>query len=179
VVAFTGHTVVAADVTPEWIAERIPAGDLGAPAAPPFLMALAERTGRLVGATDALLLAPAITSPAERAAAVAGLTLSTDHGHPRIARALQYRTNVHAYVDIHGAVVVIGQGLADRLECAIELPDEARNQGHGRHLARAARALIPPTTSVWAQITPGNAASLRTFLAGGYKPAGSETLLIR
>jgi hypothetical protein len=42
----------------------------------------------------------------------------------------------------------------------------------------AARALIPAGTSIWAQVTPGNAASLRAFLAAGYQPVGSEALLV-
>src|SRR5947199_219730 len=63
-------------------------------------------------------------------------------------------------------------------ESCVEVPPNARHQGHGRRLALAARALIPPTNSIWAQITPGNAASLRAFLAAGYQPVGSEALLL-
>lgn len=179
VVAFTGHIVIAADVSREWVAERVPAGDLAAPTNPPFLTALAELTGRRVSSIDAMLLAPAITDPAERAAAINGLTVLSDHAHPRVERALAYRTDVRVYGDSHGSVVITGHGLAGRLECAIELPDDLRGQGHGRRLARAARALIPPDASIWAQITPGNAASLRTFLAAGYHPVGSEALLVK
>jgi hypothetical protein len=179
VVAFTGHIVIAADVSPEWVAERVPAGDLAAPTNPPFLTALAELTGRHVSSIDAMLLAPAITDPAKRAAAIKGLTVLSDHEHPRVERALEYRTDVRVYGDVHGSVVITGHGLANRLECAIELPDDIRGLGHGRRLARAVRALIPPDASIWAQITPGNAASLRTFLAAGYHPVGSEALLVR
>lgn len=177
VVAFTGHTVIAADVSAEWVAERIPEGDLGAPVGPAFLQVLAERTGRRAGATDAMLLATALTDPASRTAAIAGLTPLDDHDHPRVERALQHRDDVQVYGDEYGAVVITGRGLAGRLECAIELPDEIRGRGHGRRLARAARALIPADASIWAQVTPGNAASLRAFLAAGYHPIGSETLL--
>ena len=179
VVAFTGHIVIAADISPSWVAERIPPGDLTSPTNPPFLTALAELTGRRVSSNDAMLLAPAITNPAKRAAAIKDLAVLTDHSHPRVQRALEYRSDVHVYGDVHGGVLIIGRGLADRLECAIELPDTHHNQGHGRHLARAARALIPPNTAIWAQITPGNAASLRAFLAAAYKPVGSEALLVR
>ncbi|MFI5691648.1 GNAT family N-acetyltransferase [Kribbella sp. NPDC051586] len=179
VVAFTGHIVIAADVSPEWVAEQVPAGDLAAPTNPPFLTALADLTERHVSSNDAMLLAPAITDPAERAAAIEGLTVRTDHDHPRVERALECRTDVQVYGDLHGSVVIIGHGLAGRLECAIELPDQIHGQGQGRRLARAARALIPPGSSIWAQITPGNAASLRAFLAAGYKPVGSEALLVK
>ncbi|MFD3404721.1 GNAT family N-acetyltransferase [Kribbella sp. NPDC058693] len=179
VVAFTGHIVIAADVSASWVAERLPAGDLAAPTNPPFLTALAELTGRHVSSNDAMLVAPAITDPAKRAAAIKDLTVLTDHDHPRVQRALEYRTDVYVYGDVHGGLVITGHGLAGRIECAIELPDAHHNQGLGRHLARAARALIPPNSSIWAQITPGNAASLRAFLAAGYKPVGSEALLVK
>ncbi|RZT14906.1 hypothetical protein EV649_5686 [Kribbella sp. VKM Ac-2569] len=175
VVAFTGHIVIAADVDPAWVAERVPDGDPFAPTNPPFLAALEEFTDRQVNAIDAMLLAPALTDPA----AVAGLTELTDHNHPRVEHALRYRDDVRVYGDAHGGLVVIGRGLAGRLECAIEVPPDARGQGNGRRLALAARALIPPDASIWAQITPGNAASLRTFLAVGYKPVGSEALLVK
>lgn len=177
VLAFTGHSVIAADVDPAWVAERVPPGDLSAPTNPPFLSALEQTTGRWVNGIDAMLLAPALTDPAERAEATAGLTELTDHDHPRVHRALRYRDDVRVYVDQHGGLVLTGRGLASRLECAIEVPDDSRGKGHGRRLALAARALIPPSAHIWAQITPGNAASLRTFLAATYKPVGSEALL--
>jgi RimJ/RimL family protein N-acetyltransferase len=65
------------------------------------------------------------------------------------------------------------------MECALEVPEDARGKGHGRRLARAALALVAPGSHVWAQVTPGNAASLRAFLAAGYHPVGSEALLAR
>jgi GNAT superfamily N-acetyltransferase len=179
VVAFTGHIVIAADVDPAWVAERVPDGDLSAPTNPPFLAALEEFTGRRVSAIDAMLLAHALVDPAERSAATAGLTELTDLDHPRVERAWRYRDDVQVYGDAHGGLVVIGRGLAGRLECAIEVPPDARGHGYGRRLALSARALIPPDAAIWAQITPGNAASLRTFLAVDYKPVGSEALLVK
>ena len=179
VVAFTAHIVIAADVTPAWVADRIPPGDLSAPTNPPVLSALEQATGRRVNALDAMLLAPALTEPADRAAAITGLTELTDHDHPRVERAWRYRDDVRVYGDQYGGLVLTGRGLADRLECAIEVPEDARGKGHGRHLATAARALIPADAHIWAQVTPGNAASFRTFLAAGYKPVGSEALLVK
>lgn len=179
VVSFTGHIVIAADVDPAWVAERVPDGDLSAPTNPPFLSALEEHTGRHVNGIDAMLLAPAVTDPDERSTATAGLTELENHDHPRVERARRYRDDVRVYGDPHGGLVLTGRGLAERLECAIEVPPATRNQGHGRRLARAARALVPHGTTVWAQVTPGNAASLRTFLAAGYQPIGSEALLFK
>ncbi|MGW6282003.1 GNAT family N-acetyltransferase [Kribbella sp. NPDC055071] len=183
VIAFTGHIVIAADVDAAWVAEHLPPDDLAAPTNPPFLTALEQATDRRVSSLDAMLLAPALTNSADRTAETAGLTELTDLAHHhRVARALQYRDDVHVYgadQDPSSGFVVIGRGLAGRLEVAIEVPDHSKGQGHGRRLAMAARALIPPETHIWAQITPGNAASLRAFLAAGYAPVGSEALLIK
>jgi hypothetical protein len=179
VVALTAHIVIAADVDPGWVAERIPPGDLSAPLNPPFLSALEQATGRRVNAIDVMLLAPALRAPAERHAATADLTELTDHDHPRVRRAWQYRDDVRVYGDPDGGLVLTGRGLAGRLECALEVPDGARGKGHGRRLARVARALVPADSHLWAQVTPGNAASLRAFLAAGYNPVGSEALLVR
>src|SRR5262249_59851631 len=112
-------------------------------------------------------------------AATSGLTDLTDHDHPRVERAWRYRDDVRVYTDEYGGLVLTGRGLADRLECAVEVPEDARGKGHGRRLAHAARALIPPDAHIWAQVTPGNAASLRAFLAAGYTPVGSEVLLVK
>lgn len=180
VVALTAHIVIAADVSPAWVAGLIPDGNLSAPLNPPFLYALEQLTGRRVSAIDQMLLAPALTDPAERAAAVEGLTEVTERGHPRIERAWRYRDDVRAYAHHpSGGLVLTGRGLAGRLEVALEVPSSAQGNGHGRDLARAARALIPPNAHIWAQVSPGNAASTRTFLAADYRPVGSEALLMK
>ncbi|NGN62857.1 GNAT family N-acetyltransferase, partial [Streptomyces sp. A7024] len=49
--------------------------------------------------------------------------------------------------------------------------------GLGRRLAAAARRLVPDGAPLWAQIAPGNAASVRAFLAAGFRPVGAEALL--
>ncbi|ADB29269.1 GCN5-related N-acetyltransferase [Kribbella flavida DSM 17836] len=179
VLGLTGHLVVAADVAGEWFAQHLDADDLAAPLNPPFLYALEQLTGREVNGIDALLLAPAITDPAERAPLTADLEPFTDESHPRIRRARRYRDQVRAFTDPRGGLVLTGLGVAGRQEVAIEIPESSRGRGLGRHLARTARALVPPGTHLWAQVTPGNAASLRTFLAAGYTPVGSEALLVR
>jgi L-amino acid N-acyltransferase YncA len=56
--------------------------------------------------------------------------------------------------------------------------EAARGRGLGRRLATAARVLVPDGRPVWAQIAPGNAASVRAFLAAGYAPVGAEALLV-
>jgi hypothetical protein len=176
VVAFPGHIVVAADVAPEWVARRCPDGDLSAPLNPPFLHALESRLGRRVNSVDMLLLA----EPRPLSAGVepaAGLRAVDDADHPRVRRAHRYRDDVRVW-EADGAVLVIGRGLCGRWEAAIEVPAAQRDAGVGRRLAAAARALAPEGRPIWAQVAPGNAASVRAFLAAGYRPVGAEALLV-
>jgi hypothetical protein len=179
VIGLTAHIVVAADVDPAWFAEQLDLDDIAAPLNPPFLYALEQLTGREVNGIDAMLVAPALTEPAERVELTNDLTEIRDLDRPRIRRAQRYRDDVRAYTDPYGGLVLTGLGLAGRQECALEVPEDSRGKGHGRRLARAARALVAPGTHIWAQVTPGNAASLRAFLAAGYLPVGSEALLVR
>jgi L-amino acid N-acyltransferase YncA len=60
----------------------------------------------------------------------------------------------------------------------VELDEARRGRGLGRALAAAARHLVPGGAPLWAQITPGNAASVRAFLAAGYQPVGAEVLFL-
>jgi hypothetical protein len=45
-------------------------------------------------------------------------------------------------------------------------------------LGFAARHLVPHGELVWAQVAPGNAASVRAILAAGFAPVGAEALLV-
>ncbi len=74
-------------------------------------------------------------------------------------------------------MVLVGRGFAGRWEAAFEVDPGERGHGLGRALAGAARHLVPQGEPVWAQVSPGNAASLRATLAAGYRPVGSEVLL--
>jgi hypothetical protein len=171
VIAFTAHSVVFANVTAEWVRARIPAGDLSAPLRPQFLQALAGRLGRQAASTDMLTVAAARPGPPELP-----LTQVDDSDHPRVRRARRYRDDLAIWVG-DGAVVLIGRGVAGRWEVAVEVDPGRRNGGVGRCAARAARHLVPAGEPLWAQISPGNAASVRAFLAAGFVPVGSEALL--
>ncbi len=41
----------------------------------------------------------------------------------------------------------------------------------------AARHLVPASASLWAQVAPASAASVRALLAAGYRPVGAEAHL--
>jgi hypothetical protein len=171
VVALTGHSVVFTDAEPGWVRARLPAGDLSAPLSPAFLAALAAHTGREAHGTDMLACAPALPGPPP-----IELFGQADPAHPRISRALRYRDDVRAW-QAAGGVVLIGRGLAGRWEAAVEVDDGQHGRGLGRSLAAAARHLVPDSAPLWAQIAPGNAASVRAFLAAGFRPVGAEALL--
>jgi len=172
VVAFTGRVLVAADVPPEWVRAQLPDGDLCAPLNPPFLAALSARTGRRVNNIDMVMLAPKRSGPPP-----VDVRLVEDADHPRVRRAHRYRDDVRVYL-ADGGVLILGRGLAGRWEAAVEVDPYCQGQGLGRALAAAARHLVPDNRPVWAQIAPGNAASVRAFLAAGYSPIGAEALLV-
>jgi RimJ/RimL family protein N-acetyltransferase len=100
--------------------------------------------------------------------------------HPRVARALRYRRDVRAYETPDGrGVVVLGRGITGRWEIAFEVDPAAQGTGLGRALAAAGVRLLPEGTPVWAQVAPGNAASMRAVLGAGFRPVGAEILFVR
>jgi len=176
VIAFTAHTVVFADVDPDEPSLRgeLPPEDLSAPLNPPFLTALCALTGRHVNNIDLLTVAGSLPGPPP----LPGLLETEDHAHPRIVRALLHRDEVRAWT-VPGGTVLVGRGVAGRWEMAVEVDDDARGRGLGRRLALAARHLVPAGEPLWAQVAPGNAASVRALLAAGFAPMGAEALLVR
>ncbi|MCN9240220.1 GNAT family N-acetyltransferase [Streptomyces sp. RY43-2] len=173
VLALTAHTVVFTDEDPRWVRKSLGSLDCDALAAsmnPLFLAAFIERTGRAHDTTDVLTVAAPL--PGEPPLA---LREFDDPEHPRVVRARTRRDDVRVWA-ADGGVLVLGRGVAGRLEAAVEVAEGARHRGLGRALASAARQLA--TEPVWAQIAPGNARSLRAFQAAGYRPVGAEALLM-
>lgn len=174
VLAFTAHSVVFTDEDPAWVRATLaatPGDPLAATMNPYFLGALLARTGRHMNTIDLLTVASALPGDPD-----IGLREIEDPEHPRVARAMKYRDEVRVWA-ADGGVLILGRGVAGRWETAIEVAEEARGRRLGERLARAARQLVPDTV-VWAQQSPGNARSVRTFQAAGYRPVGSEALLI-
>ena len=171
VISFTAHAVVFANADPAWIRSKLAPGDLSAPLRPAFLAALAAVTGREPQSTDILSVASARSGRPD-------FTLSAIPAarHPRVERAMRYRDDVRVW-QAPGGIVLLGRGVAGRWEVAVEVDPGHRGKGLGRALAAAARHLVPDRAPLWAQISPGNAASVRAFLAAGYRPVGSEALL--
>ena len=176
VLAFTAHHVVAAGVDPALVAARLPEGDLTAPMSPGFLGWLGEQLGSLPGSLDVVLAARGLGGepPLELGAGV------DPDRHPRAARASRYRGDLEVWTSPDGAgVLVLGRGLAGRREVSFEVDPGRRNRGLGRLLVAAARHLTPPGEPLFAQVAPGNAASLRVVQAAGFRPIGAEVLFHR
>jgi GNAT superfamily N-acetyltransferase len=171
VIAFTAHTVIFTSADPGWVSGQLPAGSLSAPLSSRFLCALGQRTGRVCHTVDVLCVTGPLPGPPD-------VSLSPDEprGHARVSRALRYRDDVRVW-QAAGGIVLLGRGVAGRWEVAIEVDADHRGKGLGRQLAVAARHLVPADAPLWAQVAPGNAASLRAFLAADYRPVGAEALL--
>jgi len=95
--------------------------------------------------------------------------------HPRVRRARVWRTGIRVHGDERG-LVTIARGLAGRTELSVELTG-AGEWGTGRALIRDALGLVALDEPVFAAVAPGNARSLRAFLAVGFVPLGSEVLI--
>ena len=166
-VEFTGHSFVLTDRDHDHVLARGADGFGGAPH-PDLLRWLAGPDG-WIGSHDAVLVARG----------TGGGHLAERHDldeHPRVVRSRRHRRDVDVYGDRTG-VVTIGRGLVGRLEVSIEVFDGA-TAGAGRRLIIEALGRVPAGEVVFAQVAPGNAASLRAFLSCDFAPIGAETLLL-
>jgi hypothetical protein len=166
-VAFTGHAVVATDLPPDEVHARKPDG-YGGSLAPDFLRWLAGPTGD-IGVVDAILVG--------RGRGGHRLPPRPDLAdHPRVRYAMSIRSQVRVFGDERG-VVTLGSGLAGRPELSIETAPGVEGRGLGRALLVDALSLVPAGAPVFAAVSPGNARSLRAFLAVGFTPIGSEVMI--
>jgi GNAT superfamily N-acetyltransferase len=172
IVAFSAHSVLSADIDPALVRRALPGDDPGGPMSAPFVTWVAERIGAEAGSLDVLLVADQARSGTE--------LVAVEADHPRVARAQTYRDDVSTWTDTdRTGLAILGRGLAGRLEISVEVEPQHRGTGRGRLLAAAARALVPAGEHLFAQVAPGNVASLRAFLAAGYRPIGAEVLFLR
>jgi hypothetical protein len=170
VVGFTSHHVIATAAPDAWVREQLPDGDLLGPMSPRFLAALAERLGLRDDGLDVLLAAEGLPG-------TAALSEAGRDAHPRVARAKAHRSGIRVFEDAQGAtLLILGYGLAGRIEVACEVQESRRNRGLATQALTEARHLVAPGQILFAQTAPGNAASLRSLLAAGFSPIGSEVL---
>ena len=169
VVAFTGHAMVLTgrDPSDEVFSGVDAFGGVGHPG---FVIALAGDS--TIGSHDVVLVRPG-------GASADPLPETHRHDdHPRVVRARRHRRNVTVLGDATG-LVTIGAGLAGRTEISVEVDVEVAGAmtGAGRRLILGGLATLPMAELVFAQVAPGNAASLRAFLACGFRPIGSEIII--
>jgi RimJ/RimL family protein N-acetyltransferase len=175
IVGLTGHFMLAADIDPDEVAARVPPGDLSLPMSAATLSWLAQRLQSTPATFDALLCR---TGSGE--GAPEWLREIDGHDHPRVERASRYRHEMRVFVaDDDAAVLVVGRGVCDRWEFGFEVMPGARGRGLGRKVARVAADLVPAGEPLWAQVAPGNAASLRALGAAGFVPVAAEVLFPR
>ncbi len=163
VLSFTGHAYLATALPPSAF-DGCPLDGFGAALEPSVLLRLAGRAGE-VGVIDATLVA--------RGVGGGSLPPRPDlGGHPRVQHARMLRGDVRVFGDDRG-LVTLGRGHAGRTEMSVETFDGG-DRGHGRDLIVAALGQVPAGEPVFAAVSPGNARSVRAFLAVGFVPLGSE-----
>jgi hypothetical protein len=167
IVALTGHAFIAADLDASDL-DGIELDGFGAALAPAAILHVAGE-GR-IGVNDVTLVAQGTGRGTS-----APITTAWDD-HPRVRYARQLRSNVVVRGDDRGFVTV-SEGLAGRTEMSIELADPAGSSGIGRRLIVDAVGGVPEGDYVFAAVSPGNARSLRSFLAAGFVPIGSEVII--
>jgi GNAT superfamily N-acetyltransferase len=166
VVSFTAHAVIATAHDPDDLAD-LGLDGYGGALAPRALLRLAA--GRQIGLIDVTLCARGLGGgelPESRQWA----------DHSRVAYARSLRSDVTVHGDERG-FVTLASGLGGRREMSIETVPALHGSGTGRALIREARALVPVDEWVFAAVSPGNARSLRAFLAQDFVPIGSEVHL--
>ena len=173
VYSFTAHLVVATDVAAGEVHAVAPADDFGAWGG--VASWLAARLGARPFSGDVLLYGVGTGG-----APPLPLEDVDGYSHPRVERAARYRDDLRVFATPdRSGVLVLGRGVGGRHEMAFEVEPEARGRGLGRRLAACALALAPAGEAVWAQVHPGNAASLRALWAAGFVPVGAEVLFPR
>jgi hypothetical protein len=174
VLGFSAHLVIAADIDNTWVFDWFKPGDFSSWLAPGTMMWLASEVGATPRPQDALFC-----RISDGTGVPDWLHSAPSLEHPRVQRSTQYRSDDAVFATDDGAgVLIIGRGVAGRWELGFEVDSDARGSGLGRRLAAAAAHIVPAGEAVWAQVAPGNASSMRSIIAAGYQPIGSEVLFV-
>lgn len=169
IVALTGHAYLCTDQEPSTLGD-LGLDGFGAALDPRAVLRVAD--GGTVGVNDVILVIQGTGGGVDLAPTAAW------DDHHRVAHARSLRTEVAVYGDGRG-FVTIARGLAGRWELSIEVADPGAEPGQGRRLLDRARGAVEPGGWLFAAVSPGNARSLRSFLAAGFTPIGSEVIIQR
>jgi hypothetical protein len=166
-VSFTGHAVIASDLPGERL-RSLGADGFGGASRPEVLLAVAGPGGE-VGTVDVTLVG--------RGAGASGALQETDalDAHPRVRHARRIRDDVRVYADERG-LVTLARGLAGRPELSLELAGDRQGRRLGRSLLQDGVGLLPEGAPVFAGVAPGNARSLRKFIAACYAVLCSQSI---
>lgn len=166
-VSFTGNAVLATALA-ETDFDDLALDGFGGALQPGVLLRLAGPHGE-VGVIDATLVGQGLGG--------GRLPVRADlDNHPRVRHALVLRNAVRVHGDERG-LVTLAEGLAGRLELSVEVETERQGFGVGAELILEGLRLAPAGAPVFAAVSPGNARSLRAFLALGFQPLGSEVII--
>jgi hypothetical protein len=177
-VSFTGHAFLASRLSADDIADLAPDG-FGSVLHPSVLLRMAGERGDIaVGVIDVTLVAPGTGGDGAGSGTMGGgmQGRSDLDEHPRVQHARSLRSDVEVFGDESG-LVTIARGLAGRREMSIELFDTSKSRGEGRRLIESTLGIVGSGEPVFAGVSPGNARSLRAFLACGFTPIGSEVIV--
>jgi hypothetical protein len=165
---FTGHAVLATSPSGSDLAGLALDG-VGAALQPAVLRQLTGVHGTIEG-VDATLVAHGNGG--------GQLPMRPDlEDHPRVLHAESWRQHVRVHGDEQG-LVTLAKGLGrDGSSLSVEAFHLAAAYGHV--LVQAAFRLVPVGEPVFAAVSPGNARSFRVFIAAGFRPIGSEVLIVR
>lgn len=178
VVALTGHAYLCTDQRAEDFADLAIDG-FGRALSPESLLRLADGGG--IGVNDVILVASGLRSDDGGEAGGSGLELPVTtrwDDHHRVRHARNRRRDVRVHGDERG-FVTLASGLAGRQELSIEIAAPGTDPGLGRRFLSWARTMVEPGSWLFAAVSPGNARSLRSFLATGFVPIGSEVIIDR
>lgn len=174
IISFTGHSLLAIgdDISDDHLA-KLGVDGFGGATQPSVLLELAGPTG-WIDSLD-VLLAQRVKSTASPLVERPDLL---DHPRVGFARALREDVKVFGRHDVTTrSVATLGRGIGGLLEMSVELDPGERRKGTASDFIRAALAAAPSDDVVVAAVAPGNAASLRSFLAAGFVILGSSQLL--
>jgi hypothetical protein len=167
VIAFTGHALMATRLGPADFDGFHPDG-FGGALHPAVLLQMAGRAG-WVGSVDVTMVAMGTGG--------GHLARRTDlDDHPRVRHALSLRAGVRVFGDDRG-FVTLAHGLAGRPEMSVEVAAGLQGGRLGPGLIDDALGLVSAGEPVFAAVAPGNARSLRAFLACGFTPIASEVIV--
>jgi GNAT superfamily N-acetyltransferase len=150
---------------------RVDPGDLKGPLAPGVLTWLGERTGLVAGSLDVVLA----WVPERAVQGALPVREVEPAAHPRVERARRWRRELRVF-EGDGGMVLLGRGLAGRLELSVEVAPGRRDRGLARRLVAGALRAAAPDEPVYAQVAAANASSLRALQPAGFTAVGAEVL---